>query len=145
MRDWSADLRRKTFRRQAGFTGPGLLMKITGAKCTFPFHSHRRRIGRDGIELVSPLPWLWSSHARPGFHLGRALSEEEMSDVEYGFRIAKATSQLEIGQWSWSRKDVLAVEAHLKERKNASLAVASWREVRHAVAHQVAGKSRYAF
>jgi hypothetical protein len=33
-----------------------------------------------------------------GFHLGPKLSEAQQSDVEFGFRIAKEVSRLEIGQ-----------------------------------------------
>ena len=47
-----------------------------------------------------------------GFHLGPKLSPDQQQDVEFGFRIAKEMSQLEIGQTVVVKGGtVLAVEA----------------------------------
>jgi DUF1009 family protein len=47
-----------------------------------------------------------------GFHIGPKLTDEQREDVAFGFRIAKETSRLEIGQTVIVRKGaVLAVEA----------------------------------
>lgn len=53
---------------------------------------------KDGIELIPATPWLGPAMAQAGFHLGPKLSEEQRADVEFGFRMAKEISRLEIGQ-----------------------------------------------
>jgi DUF1009 family protein len=48
---------------------------------------------------------------KAGFQLGRKLSDEQRADVEFGFRIAKEVSRLEIGQLVVVKEGtVLAVE-----------------------------------
>lgn len=53
---------------------------------------------KDGVELIDATPWLKPLMPGAGFHLGPALSEAQRGDVEFGFRIAKEVSRLEIGQ-----------------------------------------------
>jgi DUF1009 family protein len=66
---------------------------------------------KDGIELIEATPWLRPIMPPLGFHLGPKLSEEQQADVEFGFRIAKEISRLEIGQSVVVKKGaVLAVE-----------------------------------
>jgi DUF1009 family protein len=66
---------------------------------------------KDGVELIEATPWLKPLMPKNGFHLGPALSPEQRSDVDFGFRIAKEISRLEIGQTVVvKRGTVLAVE-----------------------------------
>jgi len=53
---------------------------------------------KDGVELIEATPWLQSLMPGTGFRLGRKLSDEQRADVEYGFKIAKEMSRLDIGQ-----------------------------------------------
>ena len=64
-----------------------------------------------GIELIEATPWLAPLMAPAGFHLGPNLSDEQRADVQFGFRIAKEVSRLEIGQLVVVKNGtVLAVE-----------------------------------
>jgi DUF1009 family protein len=66
---------------------------------------------KDGIELIEATPWLRPIMPPQGLHLGPGLDDEQRADVEYGFRIAKEISRLEIGQSVVVKKGaVLAVE-----------------------------------
>jgi DUF1009 family protein len=53
---------------------------------------------KDGVELIEATPWLAPLMPQSGFALGPKLSAEQREDVEFGFRIAKEVSRLEIGQ-----------------------------------------------
>ena len=75
------------------------------------FGALAEELHKDGIELIEPTPWLAPSMPAAGFHLGPNLSDEQREDVEFGFRIAKEISRLEIGQSVVVKKGaVLAVE-----------------------------------
>lgn len=66
---------------------------------------------KDGVELVEATPWLKPLMPAAGFVLGPKLSDEQRADVEFGLRIAKEVSRLEIGQTVVvKRGTVLAVE-----------------------------------
>jgi UDP-2,3-diacylglucosamine hydrolase len=66
---------------------------------------------KDGIELISALPWLKPVMPAAGFQLGRELSPEQRAEVEFGLRIAREVSRLEIGQSVVVKEGtVLAVE-----------------------------------
>jgi DUF1009 family protein len=66
---------------------------------------------KDGVELIEATPWLKPLMPAVGFHLGPKLSDERRADVEFGFRIAKEISRLEIGQTVVVKNGaVLAVE-----------------------------------
>jgi len=66
---------------------------------------------KDGIELIEATPWLRPIMPSLGFHLGPKITEEQQSDVDFGFRIAKEISRLDIGQSVVVKKGaVLAVE-----------------------------------
>ncbi len=53
---------------------------------------------KDGIELVEATPWLKPLMPQLGFQLGPRLTSEQQADVEFGYRLAKEVSRLEIGQ-----------------------------------------------
>ena len=62
------------------------------------FGAFAEELMKDGIQLIPATPWLNSVMPQAGFHLGPKLSEEQQADVEFGFRMAKEISRLEIGQ-----------------------------------------------
>jgi DUF1009 family protein len=55
-------------------------------------------LGKEGISLIEATPWLKPAMPAAGFHLGPMPSGEEKEDIQFGFRIAKEISRLEIGQ-----------------------------------------------
>jgi DUF1009 family protein len=66
---------------------------------------------KDGVELIEAVPWLKPLMPKAGFQMGPRLSEEQESDVAFGYRMAKEISRLEIGQTVVVKKGtVLAVE-----------------------------------
>jgi hypothetical protein len=90
----------------------GLLLRLKEKNAHTIFGAIANELKKDGVELIDARPWLRPLMPNPGFHLGPKLSKEQELDLEFGFRIAKATSQLEIGQSVVvKRGTVLAVEA----------------------------------
>jgi DUF1009 family protein len=66
---------------------------------------------KDGVELIEATPWLAPLMPQTGFSLGPKLSDGQKADVEFGFKIAKEVSRLEIGQLVVVKNGaVLAVE-----------------------------------
>jgi UDP-2,3-diacylglucosamine hydrolase len=66
---------------------------------------------KDGVELIEATPWLAPLMPQTGFSLGPKLSDGQKADVEFGFKIAKEVSRLEIGQLVIVKNGtVLAVE-----------------------------------
>lgn len=66
---------------------------------------------KDGVELIDATPWLAPLMPGKDFRLGPKLSEGQQADVEFGFRVAKEVSRLEIGQTVVVKNGtVLAVE-----------------------------------
>lgn len=67
---------------------------------------------KEGVELIEATPWLQSLMPAAGFHVGPKLSAEQREDVDFGWRMAKQISRLEIGQTVVVKQGtVLAVEA----------------------------------
>lgn len=88
-----------------------LLLRLKEKNAHTIFGGIAEELKKDGVELISAVPWLQPLMAGPGFHLGKPLSEEETADVRFGFRLAKEVSRLEIGQTVVvKRGTVLAVE-----------------------------------
>ena len=68
-------------------------------------------LAKDGITLIEATPWLKSAMPEAGFQLGPEPTDEVRADIEYGLRIARETSRLEIGQTVVVKNGtVLAVE-----------------------------------
>jgi DUF1009 family protein len=66
---------------------------------------------KDGVELIEATPWLAPLMPQTGFALGPKLSDAQQADVEFGFRLAKEVSRLDIGQLVVVKNGtVLAVE-----------------------------------
>ncbi|MEI9961628.1 MAG: UDP-2,3-diacylglucosamine diphosphatase LpxI [Limisphaerales bacterium] len=90
----------------------GMLFRLKEKNAHTIFGAIADELKKDGVELVDATPWLAPLMPGAGFHLGPKLSDEQKADVEFGFRIAKETSRLEIGQTVVVKKGaVLAVEA----------------------------------
>jgi DUF1009 family protein len=76
----------------------GLLLRLREKNAHTIFGGIADELKRDGIELIDGLRWLRPLMAQSGFALGPKLSEEQNADVEFGLRLAKEVSRLEIGQ-----------------------------------------------
>ncbi len=76
------------------------------------FSAIGEELAKDGIELISATTFLDDLLPEPGHVCGPKLSDRQEEDAAYGFRIAKETSRLDIGQTVVVKKGtVLAVEA----------------------------------
>ena len=88
-----------------------LLFKIKEKNAHTIFGAIADELKKDGVELIEATPWLTPLMPGKGFHLGPKLSAEQKADVEFGFRIAKEVTRLEIGQTVVVKNGVvLAVE-----------------------------------
>jgi DUF1009 family protein len=88
-----------------------LLMSLKEKNAHTIFGAIAAELQRDGIELITAEPLLEPCMPRAGFHLGPTLTEEQKRDVDFGYRIAKEVSRLEIGQTVVVKNgSVLAVE-----------------------------------
>ncbi len=89
-----------------------ILFKLKEKNAHTLFGAIADELGRDGITLVPAVPWLQPWMPTAGYHCGPILSRGMDQDVEYGLKIARETSRLEIGQCVVvKRGTVLAVEA----------------------------------
>ena len=88
-----------------------MLFKLKEKNAHTIFGAIGDELAKEGITLIEATPWLKPAMPQYGFHIGPKLSPEEQGDVEYGFRIAKEISRLEIGQMVVVKEGVvLAVE-----------------------------------
>lgn len=76
----------------------GVLLRLKEKNAHTLFGAVAEELRKDGVELIDATPWLAPLMPQGDFALGPKLSEEQRSDVEFGFRIAKEISRLEIGQ-----------------------------------------------
>ena len=76
----------------------GLLLRLKEKNAHTIFGAIADELKKDGVELIEATPWLKPLMPQTGFQLGPKLSDEQKADVEFGFRIAKEISRLEIGQ-----------------------------------------------
>jgi len=68
---------------------------------------------KDGVVVVEATPWLRDLMPGPGHVAGPKLDKDQQADVEFGLRIAREISRLDIGQTVVVKNGVvLAVEAH---------------------------------
>ena len=90
----------------------GMLFRLKEKNAHTIFGAIADELHKEGVELIEATPWLKPLMPDHGFHLGPKLSPDQQQDVEFGFRIAKEMSQLEIGQTVVVKGGtVLAVEA----------------------------------
>jgi DUF1009 family protein len=89
----------------------GVLLRLKEKNAHTIFGAIALELNKDGVELIEATPWLAPLMPQTGFALGPKLSAEQKADVEFGFRIAKEVSRLEIGQLVVVKNGtVLAVE-----------------------------------
>jgi DUF1009 family protein len=68
-------------------------------------------MAKDGVELLDPRPFLGDAVPKPGILTRQKPTKEQQADIEFGLKIAKAVSALDIGQTVVVKKGtVLAVE-----------------------------------
>jgi DUF1009 family protein len=88
-----------------------LLFKLKERNAHSIFGAIADELKKDGVELIEATPWLQPLMPGPGFLLGPKPSTAQRADCDFGFRIAKETSRLEIGQTVVVKEGtVLAVE-----------------------------------
>ncbi|HAV60968.1 MAG TPA: DUF1009 domain-containing protein [Verrucomicrobiales bacterium] len=89
----------------------GVLLRLKEKNAHTIFGAVADELAKEGVELISALPWLGPVMPSIGFSLGRTLSAEQREDVAFGLRIAREVSRLEIGQSVVVKEGtVLAVE-----------------------------------
>jgi hypothetical protein len=76
----------------------GVLLKLKEKNAHTIFGAIAEELRKEGVDLIEATPWLTPLMPAAGFHLGPKLSEEQRAEVEFGYRIAKQMSRLEIGQ-----------------------------------------------
>jgi DUF1009 family protein len=89
-----------------------LLFRLKEKNAHTIFGAIADELKKDGVELIEATPWLQPLMPAEGFQFGPKVSDDQRADVNFGFRIAKETSRLEIGQTVVVKNGtVLAVEA----------------------------------
>jgi UDP-2,3-diacylglucosamine hydrolase len=89
----------------------GLLLRLKERNAHTLFSAVADELKKEGVELVEATPWLKDFMPGTGFALGPKLSNAQRDDLEFGFRIAKEISRLDIGQMVVVKEGtVLAVE-----------------------------------
>lgn len=87
------------------------LLRIKEKNAHTIFGAVADELAKDGVELISAVPWLAPVMPTNGFALGRPLDPSRRDDVDFGLRIAREVSRLEIGQTVVVKEGVvLAVE-----------------------------------
>jgi DUF1009 family protein len=90
----------------------GLLLRLKEKNAHTLFGAIADELKKDGVELITAIPWLQPLMPAAGFAIGPKVSREQAADVEFGFKVAKEVSRLEIGQTVVVKDGaVLAVEA----------------------------------
>lgn len=90
----------------------GIILRLKERNAHTLFGAVADELRKDGIELIEATPWLRPLMPAAGFRMGPHLPADRWDDVAFGFRVAKAVSQLEIGQTVVVKEGtVLAVEA----------------------------------
>ena len=75
-----------------------VIMRLKERNAHTIFGAIADELKRDGVELIEAIPWLKPLMPAVGFQLGPKLSQAQRADVEFGLRLAKEVSRLEIGQ-----------------------------------------------
>lgn len=88
-----------------------LLWKLKEKNAHTIFGAIAEELKEGGVELIEATPWLAAHMPGRGFRLGPKVSTTLQKDVEFGYRMAKEISRLEIGQLAVVKEGtVLAVE-----------------------------------
>ena len=92
------------------FRAMGILLRLKEKNAHTIFGAIADELKKEGVELISAMPWLKTQMPSAGFRIGRITPEQE-EDLAFGFKIAKEISRLEIGQTVVVKNGtVLAVE-----------------------------------
>ena len=75
-----------------------MLLKLKEKNAHTIFGAIANELQKEGVELIQATPWLKSLMPAKDFLIGSRLSEEQRSDIRFGYNIAKEISRLEIGQ-----------------------------------------------
>ena len=75
-----------------------MLLQLKEKNAHTVFRAVADELSKDGVELIEATPWLGPLMPGGSFHIGPRLSAGQRTDVEFGFRMAKEISRLEIGQ-----------------------------------------------
>jgi UDP-2,3-diacylglucosamine hydrolase len=75
-----------------------VLLRLKEKNAHTVFGAIADELKKDGVELIEATPWLKPLMPASGFRIGPKLSEGQQADVDFGFRMAKEVSRLEIGQ-----------------------------------------------
>jgi DUF1009 family protein len=75
-----------------------LLWRLKEKNAHTVFGAIGEELAKDGIQLIPAIPWLRDWMPGEGYLVGKPLGNEEASDVNYAWRIAKEVARLEIGQ-----------------------------------------------
>jgi DUF1009 family protein len=103
---------KRLFDIRPDFRALALLLRLREKNAHTVFGAIADELKREGVELIEATPWLKPLMPGGGFQLGPKLSAAQQADVDFGFRIAKEVSRLEIGQTVLVKEGtVLAVEA----------------------------------
>jgi UDP-2,3-diacylglucosamine hydrolase len=76
----------------------GLLLRLKEKNAHTLFGAIADELKKEGVELIEATPWLKPWMPAREFVIGPKLAAAQRADVEFGFRIAKEVSRLEIGQ-----------------------------------------------
>jgi DUF1009 family protein len=102
---------RNLYEIRPDFRALALLLRLKQKNAHTIFGAIADELKKDGVELIEATPWLKPLMPASGFRLGPELSKAQQADVDFGFRIAKEISRLEIGQTVLVKDGtVLAVE-----------------------------------
>jgi DUF1009 family protein len=89
-----------------------LLLRVKEKNAHTIFGAIADELKKDGVELIEATPWLKPLMPAAGFSFGPKLSKEQQEDVQFGLRLAKEITRLEVGQTVVVKEGaVLAVEA----------------------------------
>jgi DUF1009 family protein len=99
----------KNLRLDLRMTGVAFRLKERNAETIFG--AIASEMAKDGVNLLDPRPFLGDAVPKPGVLARQKPSREQQADIEFGLKIAKAVSALDIGQTVVVKKGtVLAVE-----------------------------------
>lgn len=89
------------------------LMRLKERNAHTVFGAIAEELKKDGVELIEATPWLREYMPVEGHIAGPKPSKEQQQDIDFGLRIAKEVSRLDVGQTVVVKNGtVLAVEAH---------------------------------
>jgi DUF1009 family protein len=103
---------RNLFEVRPDLRAMALLFRLKEKNAHSIFGAIADELKKEGVELIEATPWLQPLMPGSNFKLGPKLSTQQHEDMEFGYRIAKEVSRLEIGQIVVVKEGtVLAVEA----------------------------------